>query len=72
MATAMLNKAARGNVLGALRCFDEATVEAAMAYVPEDYHPWARDSLRKSSSARWRSAISSVRSRVRSRTRRSS
>ena len=47
MASAMLNKAARSKVLTALRCFDEATVEAAMAYMPEGYHAWAHDGLRK-------------------------
>ena len=47
MAAAMLNKAARSKVLTALRCFDGPTVEAAMAYIPEGYHAWAHDGLRK-------------------------
>ena len=47
MAAAMLNKAARAKVLAALRCFDEATVKAAMACIPVGYHAWAHDGLRQ-------------------------
>ena len=47
MAAAMLNKAARAKVLAALRCFDEATVKAAMACIPVGYHAWAHGGLRQ-------------------------